>query len=106
MNKGIGALDTILHSHICPDCGGAWKCGEAYCSTTAETVCPDHERKSFKFKHNASTFRYLTRLSTEKFWGAISMKFEAGLVTHIRREENIKPEQLSEDPRLTDAKKH
>jgi hypothetical protein len=44
---------------------------------------------------NAGTFDYLRRLAEAGFWGSITVKFENGVVVHIRREENLKPSELS-----------
>jgi hypothetical protein len=51
---------------------------------------------------NKSAIDYLHRLASEKFWGALTIKFEAGRIVHIRREENLKPEELSRRVGLTD----
>jgi hypothetical protein len=42
---------------------------------------------------------YIRQLSETQFWGALTLKFEAGSVTHIRKEENLKPAELSGNPR-------
>jgi len=44
---------------------------------------------------NNSIIEYLSQLASERFWGSILIKFEAGKIVHIRREENLKPEELS-----------
>jgi hypothetical protein len=44
---------------------------------------------------------YLRDLSGSGFWGSITLKYEAGSISHIRREENIKPSELSGRPRLS-----
>lgn len=41
---------------------------------------------------------YLNRLTKSRFWGSITLKFEAGKLVHARREENIKPSELSGNP--------
>ena len=33
---------------------------------------------------------FLRSLSTHAFWGAVTIKFENGHVVHVRREENLK----------------
>jgi hypothetical protein len=48
---------------------------------------------------NQETFFYLKKLAESRFWGSVTLKFEAGRITHIRREENLKPIELSEVPR-------
>ena len=37
---------------------------------------------------------YIRTLAAENYWGFLALKFEAGKITHIRREENLKPNQL------------
>jgi hypothetical protein len=44
---------------------------------------------------NAGTFDYLRRLGESGFWGSITLKFENGLVVHLKKEENLKPSELS-----------
>jgi len=46
-----------------------------------------------------SALEYLSQLVKERFWGAITFKFEAGRIVHIRREESLKPEELSREVR-------
>ena len=41
-----------------------------------------------------SAIGYLEDLAVAGFWGFITLKFEAGKVVHIRKEENIKPNDL------------
>jgi hypothetical protein len=53
---------------------------------------------------NKSSIEYLWGLANEKFWGSISIKFEAGRIVHIRQEENLKPEELSRKVRSLDEK--
>ena len=40
------------------------------------------------------TLEYVEALAAQRWWGFITIKLEAGLPVHIRREENIKPENL------------
>lgn len=47
-----------------------------------------------------STIEYLYELANEKFWGSLTIKFEAGRIVHVRREENLKPEELSRGVRF------
>lgn len=42
---------------------------------------------------------YLRNLALKGFWGAITLKFEKGEIVHVRREENLKPSDLSGPPR-------
>ncbi len=46
---------------------------------------------------------FLRGLGREQFWGSITLKFEAGRVVHVRREENLKPEELSRESRWNHA---
>lgn len=39
------------------------------------------------------------QLSRERFYGALTLKFEAGRVTTIKKEQTIKPNDLPEQPR-------
>lgn len=41
----------------------------------------------------------IRRLSAERFYGAVTLKFEAGHITTIKKEQTIKPNDLSEKPR-------
>jgi hypothetical protein len=50
-------------------------------------------------QQNQAAFEYLHRLEQSQFWGSIVLKFERGIVVHVRREENFKPSSLSEKPR-------
>ena len=52
---------------------------------------------------NEATARYLHELGATEFWGSVTLKFEAGRVVHIRKEESVKPDELSGLPRLRDA---
>jgi hypothetical protein len=55
---------------------------------------------SVKFQtSNDGILTYLSTLANDHFWGAITLKFEAGRIVHIRKEENFKPVDLSEKPR-------
>jgi hypothetical protein len=45
-----------------------------------------------------SAIEYLKQMAEQRFWGFISMKFENGNVVHVRREENLKPAQMSTLP--------
>ena len=50
---------------------------------------------------NSLATAYIRRLSDEGFWGSLTLKFESGKVVHLKKEENLKPEELSERPRLS-----
>ena len=39
------------------------------------------------------------QLSRERFYGALTLRFEAGRITTIKKEQTIKPTDLSEQPR-------
>lgn len=45
------------------------------------------------------TLALMQQLQSDRFYGAVTVKFEAGKITHIRLERNIKPDDLSETPR-------
>jgi hypothetical protein len=47
---------------------------------------------------NQSAFDYLRSLAEQGFFGAITLKYEAGKVVHVRKEENLKPSDLSGTP--------
>ena len=53
---------------------------------------------------NAAALDYLRKLGESRFWGSVTLKYEAGRVVHVRYEENLKPEELSEIPRYSHAK--
>ena len=56
---------------------------------------------------NGSVIEYLRQLSAQRFWGTISLKLENGLVVHVRKEENLKPDHLplsSGNPRQTNGR--
>jgi hypothetical protein len=44
---------------------------------------------------NADAFSFLRSLTEASFFGTITLKFEHGAVVHIRKEENLKPSELS-----------
>jgi hypothetical protein len=48
---------------------------------------------------NAAVMDLLSRLTQDQFWGTVTLKFERGEVVNIRKEENIKPSELSGYPR-------
>jgi len=41
-----------------------------------------------------ATIRLLARLSRDRFYGIVSVSFVNGRITHIRKEENLKPDEL------------
>jgi hypothetical protein len=43
---------------------------------------------------NTSVHDFMERLSRERFYGALTLKYEAGRLIHIRKEENLKPSEL------------
>ena len=47
---------------------------------------------------NQSAIDYLKSLAEQGFFGAITLKYEGGKVVHVRREENLKPSDLSGTP--------
>ena len=52
---------------------------------------------------NNATIKYLDRLATDQFWGTVALKYEHGTVVYIRKEENLKPSELSGTPRTINA---
>lgn len=40
---------------------------------------------------NDSAMTYARNLADQEFWGFLTLKYEAGRIVHMRREENIKP---------------
>ena len=52
---------------------------------------------------NNTTIRYLDRLAEDQFWGVVALKYEHGTVVHLRKEENLKPSELSGTPRENNA---
>ena len=47
---------------------------------------------------NQSAIDYLRSLAEQGFFGAITLKYEAGKIVHLRKEENLKPSDLSGTP--------
>lgn len=47
---------------------------------------------------NQTAIDYLRSLADQGFWGAITLKYEGGKVVHVRKEENLKPTDLSGTP--------
>ena len=45
---------------------------------------------------------FLQSLCTRRFYGSITLKFESGKLTHIKKEETLKPSELSGQPRSHD----
>jgi hypothetical protein len=45
---------------------------------------------------NKAAQDYIISLGLEQFWGSLTLKFEGGRVVHLKQEENLKPESLSE----------
>lgn len=43
---------------------------------------------------NQIAIDYLRSLGEQGFWGFLTLKFEHGEVVHLRREENLKPNEL------------
>jgi hypothetical protein len=52
---------------------------------------------------NEPALAYLTNLAERSFWGAVTLKFEEGTIVHLRQEQNLKPSELSGQPRNTNA---
>ena len=47
---------------------------------------------------NEAAIQYFRRLADTAFWGVLTLKLEAGRVVHLRKEENLKPAELSGKP--------
>jgi len=47
---------------------------------------------------NQTAIDFLKGLAEQGFFGAITLKYEAGKVVHLRKEENLKPSDLSGTP--------
>lgn len=54
-------------------------------------------------KHNDITSEYLQKLAKAHFWGSLTVKFEGGRIVHLRKEENLKPEELTGAPKFNYA---
>jgi hypothetical protein len=52
---------------------------------------------------NETSIDYLRSLAKQGFWGAITLKYEAGRIVHVRKEENLKPSDLSGTPEKTNV---
>jgi hypothetical protein len=52
---------------------------------------------------NAAALDYLRHLVAQSFWGTIALQFERGEIVHVRREENLKPSELSGNPRRSNG---
>ena len=52
---------------------------------------------------NEPALAYLKNLAERSFWGAVTLKFEAGTIVHLRQEQNLKLSELSGQPRNTNA---
>lgn len=48
---------------------------------------------------NENAIRYLRDLASQEFWGTVALKFERGQVVNVKKEENLKPFELSGTPR-------
>jgi hypothetical protein len=56
---------------------------------------------------NQSALDYLKSLAEQGFFGAITLKYEGGKIVHLRKEENLKPSDLSGTPeRVNDRSGH
>ena len=49
---------------------------------------------------NERALQWLRDLIAARFWGSLTIKFEAGRICHIRKEESLRPEELSETPKV------
>ncbi len=50
---------------------------------------------------NAEVFEYIKRLADAGFFGTLTLRFEAGRIVHLRKEENLRPSELSGNPRFS-----
>jgi len=48
---------------------------------------------------NETTIELVHDLAEKGFWGSLTLKFEAGRVVHLKKEESLIPERLTEKPR-------
>lgn len=48
---------------------------------------------------NKDALDWLSGLTSQNFWGTVSLKFENGRIVHVRQEVNMKPSELSGIPR-------
>ena len=46
----------------------------------------------------------IRQLTSDRFYGALTLKFEAGRIVTIKKEQTLKPTDLSEHPRSQNAK--
>jgi hypothetical protein len=49
--------------------------------------------------HMNQAIELIRQLACERFYGALTLKFEAGQVTTLKKEQTLKPADLSEKPR-------
>jgi hypothetical protein len=49
--------------------------------------------------------RLLQKLAHDRFYGALTLRFEAGRIVALKKEETLKPADLSGQPRSQDARK-
>jgi hypothetical protein len=75
-----------------------------WATTSTQSLIEGHSDEHFNLRwcgmkdndrSNAPTLDFIRRLTESGFWGSITRKFEAGVVVHVRREENLKPSELS-----------
>jgi len=43
---------------------------------------------------NENALNYMWELAEQRFWGFLTLKYEDGNIVHVRREENLKPNEL------------
>jgi hypothetical protein len=55
---------------------------------------------------NEAVLTYLVSLFSTGFWGSIEVKFQDGQITHMRREENLRPNELPGYRMKTDDHQH
>lgn len=55
---------------------------------------------------NSKALEFVRLLSSTEFWGSLTLKFEAGRIVHLKKEENLKPEELSGKPRTNNERRN
>lgn len=43
------------------------------------------------------TTEFIESLKQKGFWGSVTLKFEAGKITHLKQEKNLKPHDLERE---------
>jgi hypothetical protein len=65
-----------------------------------------HTQAKFSIKSMQQLNNYLSQLASQRFYGTVTLKYEAGHVVLLKREETLKPnELLSGNPKEINGKK-